>query len=531
MEGKTDSLGFVRLLRKQKEKKLKKGYLLSHLAIDWSDTTKYLANLFTGSKFKWGQFNVDNVPEALLTKAGFRKNQFNEKPIDTYHLGSLLSDLIKNSEMNGYPFAKVRLDSVVIINDVLSAKVAYEQGPRIVYGAFSLSPNDLVKNEYMASYLGVRKGEVFNSKMVEKIPANIKGLTYCRLGAQPIVKFENKSCKISLDIKPVKANTIDALIGLAPNQDNKLLATGYVNLDLHNLFKSGKQLYFSWRQFGNQSQKLSTFYNHTNLFGSIINLKGAFELLKQDTTFINRNLSISIGYSQSAYQFNLTSKFIDSRLLSAVIQQAANVPEIDFDAQYYGVEFLKNEFNNKINPKHGWRIEASTSLGSKKLRPTDFVPSEAYDSLQEQMLQGIATVLGEGVFQVTKLIVLFGHAEYGAILSDGNLFSNDLFRLGGVNSIRGFNELEIYSSSYLLTQFEARLMLGSNSRLFGFVDWAKADNEVLNEKGLDYLGLGTGILLETKAGVVQLVFAVGKSAQQSLSLTESKIHVGYVARF
>ena len=109
--------------------------------------------------------------------------------------------------------------------------------------------------------------------------------------------------------------------------------------------------------------------------------------------------------------------------------------------------------------------------------------------------------------------------------------TNDLYRLGGVNSIRGFNELGIYASSYLLTKFETRLILGATSRLFAFADWALVDNKVLKEMGEHYFGMGTGILLETKGGALQLVFAVGKSAQQSLSLTESKIHVGYVAKF
>ena len=531
LEGTTDSLGFARLINKERAKLLKKGYLLSFPAIATLDTTQHVASIVTGARFKWGNFDVNEVPESLLSKAGFRKNEFKDAPVNAARLGELLSGIIISSETNGYPFAEVKLDSVGVNGDTISAKIRYRPGPEISYDSLVLLPNNIVKSDYMASTLGVRKGDAFNSKVVEKIPARIKGIAYCALEEPPTIKFENKSCKIKLPLKPVKANSIDALLGLAPNQNNKLLFTGYVNLDLQNLFKSGKQLYFSWRQLGESSQKLSTFYNHTNLFGSVVNIKGAFDLLKQDTTFINRNFYLNVGYDQASYSLELTSRYLVSRLLSEGNDNTSAVPEIDFDAQYYGIGFTKNEFDNKANPLRGWYLESGISVGAKKIYKTDFVPVEVYDSLDQQMLQGLINITGEGVVPLSRMFVLFGHAEVASINSKGTLFTNDLYRLGGVNSIRGFNELGIYASSYLLTKFETRLILGATSRLFAFVDWALVDNKVLKEMGEHYFGMGTGILLETKGGALQLVFAVGKSAQQSLSLTESKIHVGYVAKF
>ncbi|MCB0494896.1 MAG: BamA/TamA family outer membrane protein [Cyclobacteriaceae bacterium] len=531
LKGAADSLKLFKLVTKEHLKLLRNGYLLSNYKIEWSDSVKRRAEIITGSKFRWGSFDVSEVPETFLSKAGFRKSQFQGGLVSAGQLGSLLSGIIKGSEMAGYPFAKTRLDSVLIENETISARIRYNSGPRITYDTLILSPGNLVKSKFMASYLGVRKGDVFNSNTVEKIPKRLKELSYCRLEAQPMVRFENKGCKINLTIKPVKANTLDALIGLAPNQNNKLLATGYVNLDLNNLFKSGKQLYFSWRQFAQQSQKLSAFYDHTNLFGSVINVKGTFDLLKQDTTFINRDISLHIGYTHASQGLNVTSRYLVSRVLSDISSIYSSNPQIDFDAQYYGVEIFKNEFDNKINPTKGWRFASDLSIGAKKIRRTGFVPAEVYDSLNEQMFQGIVHVVGEGVLLLTKLFVLFGHIEAASLNSNGALFGNDLFRIGGINSIRGFNELEIYSSAYVLAQLEGRVLLGPSSRLFAFVDWASTENKVLGDTNTNYLGLGSGILLETKAGVVQLVFAVGKSPQQSLSLTESKIHVGYVAKF
>ena len=72
--------------------------------------------------------------------------------------------------------------------------------------------------------------------------------------------------------------------------------------------------------------------------------------------------------------------------------------------------------------------------------------------------------------------------------------------------------------------------MNPNSRLFAFFDQSLTDNSVANISDHPY-GFGAGMMLDTGQGNLQLVYALGVSAQQSLSLTQSKIHIGYVARF
>lgn len=530
--GFADSIKFQNLLKQQKARLLRKGYLLSEYKINWSDSL-FSANFYKGPVYKWGEINSSQVPESLLSKSGYKQNRFLNNKVKASSIGLALSNIIHESETNGYPFASVKLDSVHISGDTISANIVYQPGPAITYGKLALSDSLFIKRRYLESYLGINEGATFNSNQIDNIPRLLKQLDFCQMEKQPEIKFELKQCKVNLNLKSVKANTIDALIGLAPNQSNtkKMLATGYVNLDLHNLFHSGKQLYFSWRSYAQESQNLNAIYNHTNLFGSVLNVKIAFGLMKQDTSFLNKNFYLHLGYKRPAYELNLTSQILSSRLLSPVISNGSEpTPEIDFDAQYYGVEVLKNELDNKLNPTKGFTLKLMTNIGSKKVLDTDFVDSTAYDNLDRRMLQGSATITAEWVMPLSSLFVGYTKWEAATIKSSGTLFNNDLFRLGGVNSLRGFNELEIYASSYWKTTWEARLLLGPNSRLFGFLDVAGVQNDVSLPYNL-YVGIGTGLLLNTQVGDLQLVLAVGKSEQQSLSLTDSKIHIGYAAKF
>lgn len=531
LSGQADSIKFYNLIKTEYQKALKNGFVLADVSEIESDSV-FQAQLFTNQKYRWGVFNIDQIPEALLSKIGYRKSQFNHTQINVNELGNLLVKLIEESDYTGYPFAVAKLDSVIITGDHISAKVVYAPGLQIKYGTLLLNTY-FVKGHYLESYLDIKKGDLFNSKRISAISKRIDNLPYCKLDSIPIIKFDNKACNVELKISPVKANKLDAMLGLAPNQldNSKLLATGYVNLELHNLFKSGKRLTFNWRQFGVQSQSLNTSYNHTNLLRSVISLKGEFDLFKQDTTFINRHFFIDIGYDDANYSINIISSFITSRLLSVTSSTSLDdLSLIDFNAQYYGVEFSKNEFDHPVNPRSGWGVKTGINIGSKTILNTSFVPIEMYDSLETQSLQGGINMSSELAVPISKLIIAYSKIEMATLSTNEKLFTNDLYRLGGANSVRGFNELEIYASTYLMLQVEARILLNQNSRIFGFVDWAYATNEV--QKISDsYLGLGGGLLLDTPSGVFQLVYAVGNSSKQSLSLAESKIHFGYVARF
>ncbi len=53
------------------------------------------------------------------------------------------------------------------------------------------------------------------------------------------------------------------------------------------------------------------------------------------------------------------------------------------------------------------------------------------------------------------------------------------------------------------------------------------------KKSIDYtyIGAGLGLAFETKAGIFNLAWAIGKRSDTQLSLRQSKIHFGFVNYF
>jgi hemolysin activation/secretion protein len=107
-----------------------------------------------------------------------------------------------------------------------------------------------------------------------------------------------------------------------------------------------------------------------------------------------------------------------------------------------------------------------------------------------------------------------------------------LFQIGGYKLLRGFDEESIYASQYAVTTAEYRYLIGRNSFLFTFVDFGWARNTASSANSSHtYFGTGLGMALETKAGIFNISYAVGKRNDLNFDLRQSKIHFGYVNFF
>jgi hemolysin activation/secretion protein len=98
--------------------------------------------------------------------------------------------------------------------------------------------------------------------------------------------------------------------------------------------------------------------------------------------------------------------------------------------------------------------------------------------------------------------------------------------------LRGFNEEELFATSYLISQIEYRFLLDKNSALFGFYNRAwYEDNSTLKYVKDSPLGFGLGLSFGTKLGIFSVTYALGKQLTNSIQLNQGKIHIGYISFF
>jgi len=107
-----------------------------------------------------------------------------------------------------------------------------------------------------------------------------------------------------------------------------------------------------------------------------------------------------------------------------------------------------------------------------------------------------------------------------------------LFRIGGLKTLRGFDEESIYASTYVIPTLEYRFLFEKNSNLFVFGEGAWYENNNVAEYTQDTpISVGAGINFETKAGIFTLSYAIGKQYGNGFDLRIGKIHAGLTALF
>jgi hemolysin activation/secretion protein len=119
----------------------------------------------------------------------------------------------------------------------------------------------------------------------------------------------------------------------------------------------------------------------------------------------------------------------------------------------------------------------------------------------------------------------------GGTVENKNLLLNDLFRIGGLQSIRGFNENFFFADKFLYLNFEPRFYFDTYSYFMIFADMGRLENSVQNFGKDNTFSAGMGFSLETGNGVFNFIYGLGRSNAQDFSLNLSKIHFGYTGRF
>lgn len=123
-------------------------------------------------------------------------------------------------------------------------------------------------------------------------------------------------------------------------------------------------------------------------------------------------------------------------------------------------------------------------------------------------------------------------AVNAGMFQSGNIFRNELFQLGGYKLLRGFDEESQYLSQFAIATVEYRYLVGQNSFFYVLADggWGQ-DNGQGKKLNYTYFGTGLGLAFETKAGIFNLAWAVGKRNDTQFNLRQSKIHFGFVNYF
>lgn len=439
-----------------------------------------------------------------------------------------LSKKLSEYVNNGYPFASIRIDSVSGHDDVLVGKLSIRPGPAVTYDSADFLSSIKTDHNYIYHLLDIVPEDPFSERGYKKISDKITRSSFLELNRPTDLSFKDKKAKVFLDVKEQASNTFQGVVGIQQVPSGNTTLVGNIDLDIQNLFRTGKQFRFAWERFSEQSQQLNIYYKHPFLLDSKISPSFVFDLLKQDTTFITRNAGLGIqAYLSSKIEILLAYERSVGTLLTTDIGTVTGSGLADYNRTLYKLELSKGNRSYFRTYDNAFTWNVAISGGRKEIDRNLSLPDTYYDSIQ------LSTdyFRFEGGFDYQLLVfkrqAFFQSVKIGSLIND-ELLRNELFRIGGLNSLRGFNEKSIFAESYMLSRTEFRSYFENESYAYMFYDQLILTE---SEKSGSPFGIGLGFTLATSSGQFSFALAVGDSDSQPISFSAVKAHFGFISKF
>lgn len=525
-----------REMRKIREKLHSIGYITASFDSVRTDSTVITAYLYIGRTWHWAKLETDSADQYLLNEVGYKEKYFSGTPFTGKDISALLRSIIRYYELNGYPFATAGLDPVSFSGDSLLARLKVEKNPFILMDTILVKGSSKLKSSFLRNYLDIKPGQPYDERKIEKISKKLDELSFAREIKPFEISFTDEKAQPVLYLEKEKASQFDGIIGVAPSSEKtgKLLVTGDVKLKLISILNRGETLDFNWRSLEAQTQDLRIRIIYPFLFSTPFGIDYRFWLLKQDTSYITLNNNLGIQYHfEAGHYLKVYLEAINSSLLStSAYEETTTLPEFaDIRNTNYGLEYQVTRLDYLYNPRRGLQLNASGSYGTKKIRENPSLDQVIYDSIDLDVNVFKAGGMIKVFFPLFRGTTLLFSTSGGYIESD-NLFRNELYRIGGLMSLRGFDEESIFASSYSIMNIEFRYLFERDSYFSLFWNGAWYEREIPGDFASDTpWGFGAGVSFRTRAGVFSVFYALGRQFDNPIELRAGKVHFGYTSIF
>lgn len=512
-----------------------KGYLSAYVKNKDIQTEKIKIIIEAGTEFTFGEIRKGNAEEQLLSKIGYREKIYHHKILSQKAIGNLARKVISYYEENGYPFVSFTLDSAELKGNQFFASLKIEKNSLYKVDSLIIKGSARIKENYIENYISIKEGDLYNEKLIVSIDQRLKELPFVQWIKPTEVVFTKTQCLVYIYINEKKASQFNGILGILPdNTTGKITITGDARIRLKNTLRSGELFDLNWRKLNSDVQDMKINLNYPFLFKSSFGFDGIFKLYKKDTTFLELNQNAGLLYLLKSGNFlKLTFNYQSSFLLTpSMFESAQSLPEFaDVNSTMYGIGTKIEKLDYRLNPTKGFVIDADLRAGKKTIKKNTELDETLYENIVLKSVKYFATFQGDFYFSIIKRTTI-KLASQVAWLENENLFVNELFRLGGIRTLRGFNEESLFASFYTVGTIEFRYLLEQNSNIYVFFDQSYYERKMRNSYFHDIpYSFGAGISFQTKAGIFSMNYALGSEQGNPIQFRGAKIHFGFVNYF
>ena len=434
--------------------------------------------------------------------------------VATNEVENFMQSKIALLEKKGYSLANIRLTNHRKLENKLICDLQLELNSKRTI-------TNLVVMGYDKFPIGIKKAITrkakkapFNQENLKQINETFDKLQFVNQLKYPEILFTTDSTKIFVYVEKSKPNKFDGFIGFSNDDKSKLTFNGYLDLQLQNIFNTGEKFNLYWKNDGNRQTSFNIGTELPYIFKSPFGIKANLRIFKQDSTFQNTVTDLNLGFY---FAYN-TKAFIGYQKTTSVdIQNTNSLSMNDFTNTFLtsSFEHLEINPNSFIFPEKA-KVFVKFGTGNR--------------TISSQKKNQFFTQLDVNYcFNLNPKNSIFVRNQTFYLQSDDYVI-NELFRFGGINSIRGFNENSLQANAYTGIIAEYRYLLASNLYLHSITDFGYFQDKTSDSQDR-LLGLGFGFGLFTKNGLFNLVYANGSTSEQNIKLSNSIVHVSFKTNF
>ena len=452
-----------------------------------------------------------------------------------YEVESIIGELLKNLENQGFPFAKITIGSVYLYDDSTSEDhladlyLKLEEGRKSRIDKIEVVGNNSTKDYVIIRELRIDPGEEYSEQKIENLPRRLNKLRYFDPVPTPQFYIDSKNNGVlQINVKERNTNNFDGIIGyVPPAKDNESgYVTGLVNVTLRNIFGTGRAAAIKWQKLTRESQELDLKYLEPWIFGYPFNINAELFQRIQDTTYVQRRISGSLEFL--ATEDISASAFVSTEDVIPTERQVPVFTVYNSSTLTTGLSLKIDLRDDPLAPTGGFLFETGYSFSRKKINgPPEYITPGLETNPNLQRITAGFSAFYELFHRNVVAISVNGKELRGPYFEQ-----SDLWYFGGTNTVRGYREEQFLASRIAWSNLEYRLMLTQRSYAFVFFDAGyylrEADVERSIPKNEDFIfGYGLGITVDTAIGLLGVSFALG----QGDSFSEGKIHFGIINEF
>ncbi len=438
-----------------------------------------------------------------------------EPNFTTKNLDSLKKEINLHFVKQGYPFNRVTSKFLGMNNGVPEVKLSVTKTEKRTIDGFVFRGYEKIPARFVKNLEKEFRGKTYDERNLSLISQSLQNHPFVLLDRPPQTQFTKDSTHIYLFTQKKKANTFDGIIGFGNDKDEKFSFNGTLNVNFRNIFNGFEDLNLYWQRNPDRGQTFDLKTDIPYLFKSNIGTNINVNIFRQDSTFATVRFIPALYYNISNRQkVGLRGTVESSSVIDSLFVQGK-----DYSKSGIGVWYNYTEPSEVALFLYKTRIAAESDL--LKVNYT-----EAGTKSSQMRFMAFA----ERNFHLKGNHFMNVKAEAALLNSDEEITGNELFRFGGWNSLRGFNENSLTGEFYVLSGLEYRYLIGETAFFDTFAQYAQLNNSSFDRKPKLY-SFGVGFNFMLPVGLMSFQISNGNEFGHSIRFGDTKIHWGILTRF